>query len=207
MSRQQTQLATNSTTNQRLWIDGVGGFLLCSSESMTVGSSSSADFAIRAPLSRQHATFHWNSENWSWWLNHTPQETAQQLDRNSGELDLGEGVVLDFRQSHPWSQSAALKLKSSHRPQLGVDGCILMRRECLLGPTDDCHIRCPEWNETIVLSRIDFDFRWHRLCDVHPASQFHERRPLRLNESQTLRTDQSNEIQIRIENLEFSELK
>lgn len=207
MTRRQTDLEANSTESYRLWIDGVGGFLLCCGRSVTVGSSSSADVAIRAPISRQHGTFQLNGENWVWQLDDSSREPGRKLDRNPESLRLGEGVVLNFSQPHPWSQTARLTVQSSHRSILGLDGYLLMQRECLLGPTADCHIRCPEWTETIVLTRAESEFQWHRLADVGLSSQTPSKQQLSINHTLTLSPPDFPEVQIRLENLEFSEAK
>ncbi len=203
MTKLQTDLEANSAETYRLWIDGVGGFLLCCSKSVTVGSSSSADIAIRAPISRQHATINFDGENWEW----RQGESNRRLGRSPESLQLGQEVLLNFSQPHPWSQTARLTLQSSHRFIQGIDGYILMQRECLLGPTSDCHIRCPEWTETVVISRVESQFRWHRLTDVVPSSQTPSKQDLLMNHTLTLSSPDLPEVQIRMENLEFSKAK
>ena len=192
--------------NHQLWIDGVGGFLLCTKPTIAIGSGDTVDFAIRAPISRHHATLEFADDHWVWWEVQDPTRTTQVLTRDFQELQLSHGVALGFSQPHPWSQTAFLDLRSSHRSQLGVDGCVLMSRECLIGPTADCHIQCRDWTETIVLSRTMTEFQWHRLADVRPGSQTLSKQRLPIDETLTLKYSNSDEVQIRLENLEFSKV-
>ena len=91
---------------------------------------------------------------------------------NNYRLELGSGVRLRFRVPSVLSATAVIDFLSDHRPNRSIDGVILMDQTCLLGPTADNHVVCPDWNETVLFfrkpegfwgktqSQMDIDGKW-----------------------------------------------
>ena len=150
-----------------LWIDGVGGYLLCLSERMTIGgpadSHSAADLTLLANLSRRHATLVRSGEGYVLEPHASTSVggrlVAEPTSLDGGyELRLGTSVRLQFRLPTVLSGTAVLTFVSDHRPIYSVDGVIMMEHNCLLGPGPDNHVVCPEASESIVLFRRDGKF-------------------------------------------------
>jgi hypothetical protein len=145
-----------------LWVDGVGAFQLFTGSRVTVGGptreSETADLVLLANLSRKHATFVRSDEGYileahgACKVADRAVEERTHLNSNY-RLELGSGVRLRFRLPSVLSATAVIDFVSDHRPNRSMDGVILMEQACLLGPTADNHIVCPEWNETVVLYR------------------------------------------------------
>ena len=68
-------------------------------------------------------------------------------------IELGRSVRLRFRQPSALSLSARLDFVSDHRPTQSVDAVVLLADTCLLGPTDDNHVVCPDWSGQVLLVR------------------------------------------------------
>jgi hypothetical protein len=152
-----------------LWIDGVGCWLLCTKDRLTIGGPSTttsrddgADLKLLADLSRVHAGIERSGE--SYWLSATSaasvdgtSATDRALLRDQSQIALGAGgaVQLRFVQPNPLSLSARIEFVSSHRPARRVDGIVMLEHTCLIGPGDDCHIVCPDWEQTVILFRRD----------------------------------------------------
>lgn len=150
-----------------LWIDGVGAYLLCLGERITIGGPADpekqADVTLLANLSRKHATLIRSGEGYVF----EPHGSASLGNRLVAEttpladgytIRLGSNVQLRFRLPSVLSNAAALEFVSDHRPVYSVDGVVMMEETCLLGPGRDQHIICPLWTESIVLFRRDRQF-------------------------------------------------
>ena len=160
--------AEPSSTNesrQLLWIDGVGGFLLLTGQAVTIGGPTSpdADIQLLASLSRRHATIH--RDDGGYLLEpHGPtrvngRQAAEWTELTDGaDITLGNTVQLGFHRPTVLSGSARLSFQSDHRPSHSLDGVVLVADTCLLGPGRDCHIRCPEWEDSVIL--IHRDRQW-----------------------------------------------
>jgi hypothetical protein len=145
-----------------LWVDGVGAFQLFTGSRVTVGGPTrdrdSADLVLLANLSRKHATFVRSGEGYILEAHGAckvaDRAVEEQTHLNSNyRLELAPGVRLRFRLPSVLSATAVIDFLSDHRPNRSIDGVILMEQTCLLGPTADNHIVCPDWNETVVLYR------------------------------------------------------
>jgi hypothetical protein len=145
-----------------LWVDGVGAFQLFTGTRVTVGGPTrdrdSADLVLLANLSRKHATFVRSGEGYileahgACKVADRAVEERTHLNTNY-RLELASGVRLRFRLPSVLSATAVVDFLSDHRPNRSIDGVILMEQTCLLGPSLDNHIVCPDWNETVVLYR------------------------------------------------------
>jgi hypothetical protein len=145
-----------------LWVDGVGAFQLFTSEEVTIGGPTRdkdpADLVLLANLSRRHATFLRSDEGYvleahgACKVADRPVEGRTHLNNNY-RLELGTGVRLRFRVPSVLSATAVIDFASDHRPSRSIDGVILMDETCLLGPTADNHVVCPDWSQTVLLFR------------------------------------------------------
>lgn len=155
-----------------LWIDGVGGYLACTAESVVLGQPSQptvADVPIWGDLSRKHAVLHRDSEGY---IIEPVREvrlsdhrlTKPGLMADGQVLQLGNSVRVRFRQPHPLSRSARLEWVSHHRTQPATDGVVLLAETCLLGPGKQNHIVCPNWTHDLILFR--HGGQWHARCAV-----------------------------------------
>lgn len=158
-----------------LWIDGVGAFLLCAGERVTIGGpprgEDDADVPLLADLARRHATFA-RTAGGDWLLEGKAivQIDGQTIGRQAALRDGAQialsrpaaqprsAVRLRFRLPSALSATARLDFESDHRPARSVDAVILMDQNCLLGPGGDCHVRCPDWPATVILFRRDGEF-------------------------------------------------
>ena len=164
-----TRLAGGAAQSSRylLWIDGVGAYLLCVGERITIGGPADpdrqSDLTLLANLSRTHATISRAGEGYVF----EPHGSASLGNRTISEptpladgytIRLGSNVELKFRLPSVLSNAAALEFVSDHRPVYSVDGVVMMEETCLIGPGRDQHIICPLWSESIVLFRRDEAF-------------------------------------------------
>lgn len=149
-----------------LWADGVGGFLICLNERLTIGGPShhGADISLFAELSREHAVLFRSGVGWFLEADAPAKVDGKPLHQQDypraslkqrSDVVLGENVKLKFRQPNPLSVTAVLTITSSHRPVSGVDGIILMEQNCLLGADAMKHVRHPDWPDVTLFRRND----------------------------------------------------
>ncbi|MBX3437435.1 MAG: hypothetical protein KF861_08100 [Planctomycetaceae bacterium] len=179
-------------TMVRLWIDGVGCWLLCPAAQLTLGGpvepgskQPTADLCLMANLSRLHATIERSGDSYRL------QTAAGEINgrtvrdetflKDGDILKLGQHVQMRFRQPSVLSASATLSPEAcswprmftgSHTPAT-VDGIVLMDEVCLLGPGSDAHVPCPDWDEKVILHRRDGQL-WCRT----PARALMDGRPM-----------------------------
>jgi hypothetical protein len=161
-------------TKVRLWIDGVGCWLLCPGKRVTLGgpvepgsSQPSADLCLLASLRRHHATFERLGEAYRLETREGQVNSRAVRDEtflSSGDVvTLGQNVRMRFRQPSVLSASAVLTPEMQAWPRMftagqtpgSVDGVVLFDEVCLLGPGSDAHIACRDWSETVILHRRD----------------------------------------------------
>lgn len=152
---------TPSSTRFLLWVDAVGGFLVCDSSEVVLGQpvpGSSVDIPILGDLSRRHAVIRRDSGGY---LLEPLRETRVHGRVASGTvplvdgslIEMGEGVRVRFRKPHPFSASARLEFVSRHRTQPAADAVLLMAESLILGPGANCHVQCRDWSRDVVLYR------------------------------------------------------
>jgi tetratricopeptide (TPR) repeat protein len=143
-----------------LWIDGVGGFLVCLGARVTIGQATPdayVDIPLFADVSRIHAALTRDTEGYlleatrALLVNGQPVEKA--LLQSGDRITLGSSCQLQFRQPVPVSASARLDLVSGHRLPLTVDGVLLMADTLVLGPGSQVHVPMPDMQKPIVLYR------------------------------------------------------
>lgn len=156
---------TSRAPNPRflLWIDGVGGYLVCEGDEVVIGQPSAGgqvDVPILGDISRQHARIHRNGEGYMLQplrktrIGGRPVEGWHTL-ADGQLLELGEGVQLRFRRPHALSTTARLEFASHHRTQPAADAVILMSESFLLGPSPNCHVCCRGLKGQVVIYRQD----------------------------------------------------
>jgi hypothetical protein len=143
-----------------LWIDGVGGYLVCLADCVSIGRAfgSPVDIPLVADLSREHATVARSGEGYVLTPLGPVYREGRPLEHpvllSDGDvLRLGSSVDIRFRQPSPLSRTARLELVSRHRPNPSADGILLMGETCILGPSSQSHVVCPHWRDPVVLLR------------------------------------------------------
>ncbi len=143
-----------------LWIDGVGGFLVCMAPRITFGQATAlgpVDVPLFADVSRLHAELSRDGEGYV-------LESAREVMVNGASakrtiLRTGDRVTLGatcqfvFHQPVPISPSARLELVSGHRLPVAVDGILLMAENLILGPGPQAHVLLPEGSGNLVFYR------------------------------------------------------
>lgn len=149
-----------SPARMLLWIDGVGGFLVCLSPRVTVGQAAAealVDVPLVADVSRLHATLTRDSEGYllegSKELQVNSQSVKRALLRPGDRVTLGTSCQFVFKQAVPVSTTARLDLVSGHRLPLAVDGVILMGDALVIGPGPQAHVAVPDMDAPVVLFR------------------------------------------------------
>jgi hypothetical protein len=142
-----------------LWVDGVGGFLICLSDKITLGQSvpgTTVDIPILADLSAKHATIHRDGENYliephgNVLLNGS-RILEPTLLRDEARLTLGRDVEMRFRIPHPLSATARLDFTSHYRTDPRSDAILLVSQSLVLGPSHQSHVLCHQWPDDIVM--------------------------------------------------------
>lgn len=152
--------------NYKLWIDGVGAFLLFLEDRLTIGAERSdgllADFRLQSGIKREHAAIEREGEDY--WLNplgttkiNQREVQKRSLLQDGYEINLIPCVQLKFSLPSPLSSSARLDFLTGHRPAERIDGVVLMSETCLIGPGSGNHITCPRWGANLVLFQQEGD--------------------------------------------------
>lgn len=146
-----------------LWVDGVGGYLVCLANDVVLGQASSphaenesADIGVQADLSRRHAKISRSEGRYVLSASGPvicagkPVETEVVLN-DGDEFQLGDAVRIRFERPHALSVTAKLVVVSGHRTVPAADGVLLMGESCVVGPQPHSHIRCPKWSREVLL--------------------------------------------------------
>jgi hypothetical protein len=165
---QPTAFAQDNGMNQQppsprcmMWVDGVGGYLMCLSETVRVGQAvagTHVEIPVMGDLSRLHVTIERQGEVYlirphgPTWVGHRAV-TEPRLLTDGDEVRLGASCLLRFRQPHPLSATARLDFLSHHRTQPSCDGVLLMASSCILGPSLRNHVVGRRWPHDVVLVR------------------------------------------------------
>ncbi|MFN0017616.1 MAG: FHA domain-containing protein [Pirellulaceae bacterium] len=187
-----------------LWIDGVGGYLVCLGDEVVIGQAypgSKADMAIQADISRRHVKVRREGEGYILDPLHERVKvdgkpvSSPMLLSDGDELELGEGVRLRFRKPHVLSASARLEMVSHHRTQPHVDGILLMAESCVLGPKWQNHVVCREWKGDVVLFRQEEKLFCRAMESIEIDGKLHDGRGRLAPNSHVLGTDFSLTIE------------
>jgi hypothetical protein len=158
----------NERPNRRLlWIDAVGGFLVCLDDQIVLGQPSPGQqiaLPILADLSRRHAVIRRDSGAYLLEpiqdVHVDGQPVTGPVVLADGQLiQLGDNVRLRFCKPHALSATARLELESHHKTQPSADAVLLLADSCVMGPNSHCHIVCHDWQQDVVLYRHGDRFR------------------------------------------------
>lgn len=143
-----------------LWIDGIGGYLVCMGARVTFGQAihdGHVDIPLIADVSRLHASLTRDAEGYVLEavrpIQVNGREATRALLQSSDRITLGESCQLQFRLPVPISTSARLDLVSGHRLPLSVDAVLLMADTLVLGDGPQVHVSVPELKQPLVLFR------------------------------------------------------
>lgn len=144
-----------------LWVDGVGGFLICLAPRMLSGHGamdSDVDVPILADISRHHAWLERDAQGYVVEATRPVQVNQQTvagraLVRHGDLITLGKSCQFAFAQAVPVSASARLDLVSGHRLWRALHGVLLMAETLVLGPGPVAHVQIPDLPEPLVLFR------------------------------------------------------
>jgi hypothetical protein len=144
-----------------LWVDAVGGYLVCLDDRIVLGragSDSHADIPLMGDLSRNHATLLRHGDGYLLQAHHASfingkPVVKESVLRDGDVIRLGATVELEFRQPSPVSATARLAIVSRHRLPLAVDGVLLMADTCIVGEAPQAHISAPMLKKPVVLYR------------------------------------------------------
>jgi len=150
-----------TTTSQPpflLWVDGVGGYLVSRSASVTVGLASPAaqvDIPIFGDLKKEHARFVRDGESYLLDPINDCDVNKRVVDsttliNHEDEIRIG-GTFFKFHKPHVLSASARLDFLGRHRMSPQVDAVLLMAESCVLGPNWHNHVVCRDWAADVVL--------------------------------------------------------
>ena len=143
-----------------LWIDGVGGYLVCMGNRLTFGQalpSAPVDVPLVADVSRLHATLTRDAEGYVLEAVRPIQVNNNTVTRSllqSGDrFTLGPTCQFLFRLPVPGSTTARVDLMSGHRLPMSVDGVLLMAETLVMGPGPQAHVLVPDLKQPVVLFR------------------------------------------------------
>jgi hypothetical protein len=165
-----------------LWIDGVGAYLVCLGERVSIGGPQGerefADVALLANLSRCHATFVRSGEGYVIEAHGLTTVAGRPVEgrtllSDGYTVELAGSVRLRFRQPTVLSPTATIEFESSHRPVRRIDGIVLMDGTCMLGPGRENHIVCADWDRSVLLYRKENGFWCKASGDVFMDGQAH----------------------------------
>lgn len=143
-----------------LWVDGVGGYLVCLGTRITLGQATPdayVDVPLFADVSRVHAALTRDAEGYLLEAIRPVQVNGQPAERTllrpGDRVTLGACCQLQFQQPVPVSATARLDITSGHRLPLTIDKVFLMADTLLLGPGPQAHVVIPDVRLPIVLYR------------------------------------------------------
>jgi hypothetical protein len=155
-------VAGNETPQRALlWLDAVGGFLVCLDDSVVLGQPAGGDriaVPIMADVSRRHAVI--RREEGAYVIEPLQRTRVDGREINAPFvladnqlIELGDNVKVRFAKPHALSATARLTIESHHKTQPTADAVLLMADSCVLGPNRHCHVRCREWERDVVVFR------------------------------------------------------
>lgn len=143
-----------------LWIDGVGGYLVCLGHRLTFGQAlpeARVDVPLVADVSRLHATLTRDGEGYVLEAVRPVQVNGNLATRSSlqpgDRVTVGASCQFQFRLPVPGSTTARLDLVSGHRLPTSVDAVLLMAETLVLSSGPQSHVTIGELNHPIVLFR------------------------------------------------------
>jgi hypothetical protein len=149
-----------STPRHLLWIDGVGGFLVCLTPRVTVGHASARptpDLPLLADVSRLHAVLQRDAEGYALEAYRPTRVNGREAERatlRSGDrITFGASCQAVFMQPLPVSATARLDLVSGHRLAYPVSSVLLMADTLVLSGGTRGHVTVPDLAQPVILYR------------------------------------------------------
>jgi hypothetical protein len=143
-----------------LWVDGVGGYLVCLSNRVTFGQATGeapVDVPLFADVSRLHAELTRDGEGYV--IESGKGVLVNGKTANRSVLAAGDRVTLGatcqflFHKPVSVSSTARLELTSGHRLPVAVDGVLLMGNELILGAGPESHVVLPGVPAPVLIYR------------------------------------------------------
>jgi len=157
---QELSQVLEATSQYLLWVDGVGGYLVCLSHRVTLGRAApdaAADIPLQADVSRHHATIQRDPEGYFLEAVRPVQVNGQPVEkvflRSADRITLGGSCQVQFWQPVPLSASARLDVVSGHRFLHPVNAAVLMADTLVFGPGAQAHVSMPELTQPLILYR------------------------------------------------------
>jgi hypothetical protein len=143
-----------------LWVDGVGGYLVCLANRVTFGQATSdgpVDVPLFADVSRLHAELTRDGEGYVIESGKGVRVNGKEVTRtvlSAGDrVTLGTSCQFLFHKPVSISSTVRLELTSGHRLPVAVDGVLLMGNEVILGPGPNAHVLAPGLSKPVLLYR------------------------------------------------------
>ena len=144
-----------------MWIDAVGGFLVCLDDRIVLGQptpENRVEVPILADLSRRHAVIYRDGEGYVIEPLHSVRVDEREIHgpaplQDGSLIQLGGAVRMRFCRPHALSGTARLDFESQHKTQPSCDAILLMADSCVLGPSSHCHVCCRDWQQDMVIYR------------------------------------------------------
>ena len=152
-----------------MWVDQVGGFLVCRGDQIVLGQphpEGQADVPIVADVSRRHAVIRRDESGYTIEPIHAVKIDGRAVGEitllaDGNEIELGSGLRIRFRKPHALSSTARLELVSHHKTEPPVDAILLMAESCVLGPNQHSHVTCNRWQRDVILHGEGDSLRCH----------------------------------------------
>jgi hypothetical protein len=169
----------------RLWVDGCGGYLLLTGNRWSIGGSglrSDVDIGLLADCPRRAGEIVCSQGDFFWddgrKKSSLRRGSGRSVDATAAPVWITHGQTLPvpgsarviFRQPSALCGSAVLGVLPPHRFSDHVDGVILVHDSFLIGPGEDCHIRCDPLTAPVIVTRRGR--QW--LAKEGPAGDFFE---------------------------------
>ncbi len=143
-----------------LWVDGVGGYLVCLSNRVTFGQATAdgpVDVPLFADVSRLHAELSRDGEGYvvesGKGVLVNGKGTTRSVLAPGDRVTLGATCQFLFHKPVSVSSTARLELTSGHRLPIAVDGILLRANEVMLGPAPNTHIVLPGVSAPVLIYR------------------------------------------------------
>ena len=167
-----------------LWIDGVGGYAVYDQPEVFFGGRGSGpeSVEIASDIPKQAFSIRYIGDDYliqplaASKVEVNGQSVIQAgVLINGDEIRFGSSVALAFAKPSPLSDTAVLRLTSRHRWHEPIDGVVLFRRICVLGPSAGAHVNCKYWTTNLTLYRQENarqENAWrYRLQSNDPSAQ------------------------------------
>ncbi len=187
-----------------LWIDGVGGFLLCLTPRVTIGHASARptpDVPLLADVSRLHVALQRDAEGYALEAFRPTSINGREAERaslRSGDrITLGTSCQLLFVQPLPLSASARLDVVSGHHLAYPVTSALLMADTLVLSGGTRGHVNVPGLCQPIIVYRQHeaLALRYDGAIEIE-GKRLHGRAPL-----DTGRTAELAEVSLTLEKI------